>query len=227
MKITVENQAFLKRLQDKTATYSVEKWDSDFRETEKRMKSLCEYPFVLQTNPQMMLKSRLEDDSTRFQTASELPGVDSALLSRGKLPRVSTAVGQRGPVTRSYNSLIPPASGGGTAETRKVLIKQAEALDENRIVLYKKGRQMGDGYYIIEISSNNSCLFIAAYDVESPESLLIELSEKKAEDIMKEFNNDYEQMATCLQIMNRRLVLLNPVGITNFYYWYRNTISKS
>jgi hypothetical protein len=94
--------------------------------------------------------------------------------------------------------LIPPASGGGTAETRKVLIKQAEALDENRIVLYKKGRQMGDGYYIIEISSNNSCLFIAAYDVESPESLLIELSEKKAEDIMKEFNNDYEQMATCL-----------------------------
>ncbi len=66
MKITVENQAFLKRLQDKTATYSVEKWDSDFRETEKRMKSLCEYPFVLQTNPQLMLKSRLEDDSTRF-----------------------------------------------------------------------------------------------------------------------------------------------------------------
>lgn len=47
MKITVENQAILKRLQDKTATYSVEKWDNDFRETEKRMKSMCEYPFVL------------------------------------------------------------------------------------------------------------------------------------------------------------------------------------
>jgi hypothetical protein len=51
---------------------------------------------------------------------------------------------------------------------------------------------MGTGYYIVEISSNNSCLFIAAYDVESPESFLIELSEKKAEEIMKEFNNDYE-----------------------------------
>ena len=44
----------------------------------------------------------------------------------------------------------------------------------------------------MEISSNNSHLFIAAYDVESPESLLIELSEKKAEEIMKEFHNDYE-----------------------------------
>lgn len=71
---------------------------------------------------------------------------------------------------------------------------------------------MGNGYYIVEISSNNSCLFIAAYDVESPESLLIELNEKKAEEIMREFNNDYESMASCLQIMNRRLVLLNPVS---------------
>jgi hypothetical protein len=60
------------------------------------------------------------------------------------------------------------------------LVRQAEALDENRIVLYKKGRQLGNGYYIVEISTNNSSVFIAAYDVESPESLLIELPERKA-----------------------------------------------
>jgi len=53
-------------------------------------------------------------------------------------------------------------------------------LDENRIVLYKKGKQLGAGYYIVEISSNNTHLFIAAYDVESPESLLIELPERRA-----------------------------------------------
>ena len=85
---------------------------------------------------------------------------------------------------------------------------------------------MGNGYYIVEISSNNSCLFIAAYDVESPESLLIELNENKAEEIMKEFSNDYETMASCLQIMNRRLVLLNPVSFISFKRIYRNTISK-
>ena len=85
---------------------------------------------------------------------------------------------------------------------------------------------MGNGYYIVEISSNNSCLFIAAYDVESPESLLIELNENKAEEIMKEFSNDYETMASCLQIMNRRLVLLNPVSFYLLYHTYRNTINK-
>lgn len=67
------------------------------------------------------------------------------------------------------------------------IIRQAEALDENRIVLYKKGKQLGQGYYIVEISSNNTHLFIAAYDVESPESLLIELPERRAQDILTEF----------------------------------------
>ena len=47
----------------------------------------------------------------------------------------------------------------------------------------------------MEISSNNSHLYIAAYDVESPESLLIELPEKRALDILNEFNSDYEAMA--------------------------------
>jgi hypothetical protein len=56
-------------------------------------------------------------------------------------------------------------------------------------------------------------LFVAAYDVESPESLLIELPEKRAQEILKEFQNDYEKIASSLQVMNKRLVLLNPVSI--------------
>lgn len=66
----------------------------------------------------------------------------------------------------------------GGMPNKKVVTKQADVLDENRIVLYKRGKQLGQGYYIVEISSNNTHLFIAAYDVESPESLLIELPEK-------------------------------------------------
>lgn len=60
------------------------------------------------------------------------------------------------------------------------VLRQAENMDENRIVLFKRSKQLGQGYYIVEISSSNSHLFIAAFDVESPESLLIELPEKRA-----------------------------------------------
>ena len=59
-----------------------------------------------------------------------------------------------------------------------MIVRQAEALDENRIVHFKKGKQLGNGYYIVEISSNSTSLFIAAYDVESSESFLITLPDK-------------------------------------------------
>ena len=54
-------------------------------------------------------------------------------------------------------------------------IRQADNLDENRVVLYKNSKLLGNGYYLVEISTNDTHLFIAAYDVESEESLLIEL----------------------------------------------------
>ena len=63
---------------------------------------------------------------------------------------------------------------------------------------YKKGKQLGAGYYIVEISSNSSSLFIAAYDVESSESFLITLPEKRANELMTEFENNYEMMADSL-----------------------------
>ena len=54
-------------------------------------------------------------------------------------------------------------------------IRQADNLDENRVVLYKNSKLLGNGYYLVEISTNDTHLFIAAFDVESEESLLIEL----------------------------------------------------
>jgi len=178
LKITIENQQILKRLQDKTSNYSVKHWEDDFRETEKRLKSMCEYPFALFTDPKKRADSR-----GAFQTAD--PYLQSTaekenLLSRGP-QRVGTA---KSGANRTLNATI--------TEGKPLVVRQAECLDENRIVLFKKGMQLGQGYFIVEISTNNQCLFIAAYDVESPESLLIELPEKKAEEIMKEFNSDYD-----------------------------------
>jgi len=54
-------------------------------------------------------------------------------------------------------------------------------------------------------------MFIAAYDVESSQSYLIELPDKRAQDILTEFDNNYEFLASSLKVMSNRLVLLNPV----------------
>ena len=69
---------------------------------------------------------------------------------------------------------------------------------------------------MVEISTNQTHLYIAAFDVETDESLLIELPQKKANEIIREFQQDYEQLASSLQVLNKRLVLLNPVSVHYF-----------
>jgi hypothetical protein len=78
------------------------------------------------------------------------------------------------------------------------IINQASNLHDNRIVLYKKRRNLGDGYYVVEISSWEGNLCIAAFDTKTPESLLIELPENRAQHILNEFKNNYEFIANSL-----------------------------
>lgn len=47
MQIVLENQALLKRLQDKQPSYSVYKWEEERKSTEKRLQNICEYPYSL------------------------------------------------------------------------------------------------------------------------------------------------------------------------------------
>lgn len=70
LKITIENQAILKRLQDKTSNYSVHKWEEEFRHKEKIMRNMCEYPFILDGDPN---KANISDGNiTAYNSESRL-----------------------------------------------------------------------------------------------------------------------------------------------------------
>jgi len=45
IKITIENQAILKRLQKKQATYSVERWENEFARQTQYRDLVCENPY--------------------------------------------------------------------------------------------------------------------------------------------------------------------------------------
>mmetsp|Transcript_12980 Transcript_12980/g.21947 ORF Transcript_12980/g.21947 Transcript_12980/m.21947 type:complete len:130 (+) Transcript_12980:235-624(+) len=45
IKITVENQAILRRLQQKSSTYSVEKWENEYARQAKYRDMVCENPY--------------------------------------------------------------------------------------------------------------------------------------------------------------------------------------
>ena len=73
-------------------------------------------------------------------------------------------------------------------------------MDENRIVLYKKGKVMGRGYYIVEISSSHTKFYITAFNVERPESFILEIPEKRTKFILECFNHDFEMLAAYLTV---------------------------
>ena len=92
-------------------------------------------------------------------------------------------------------------------------------MDPDREVLYKGAKKLGlndkpddGGYFMVEVSKNMRLkrLYVAAFDVSGPESLLIKLAGDKVDEIERQFDNDYEKIANCLQVFNKRLVLLNP-----------------
>ena len=58
-------------------------------------------------------------------------------------------------------------------ESRELLPYAANVLHENRTVHYKRGKQLGDGHYVVEMSSMGESLLVCAANVERAESLVL------------------------------------------------------
>ncbi len=72
IKITLENQAFLRRLQQKTSNYNVGKWEEDENERKKLLKNICEYNYIID-QPQISQTITPAADRNVNNTSSFLP----------------------------------------------------------------------------------------------------------------------------------------------------------
>ena len=154
---------------------------TDFQQIEKIRNNMCEFPYEFEGG-----NSRSRFTLTTAQTEAE--GFASLPRIGSSQPGMRMPMGQQG-----FNTMQNSGSGARLRYGRGMsagqqrpypIIRQAENLDENRVVLYKRSKQLGQGYYLVEISSNTTHMYIAAFDVETDESLLIELPERKAQEII-------------------------------------------
>jgi len=60
------------------------------------------------------------------------------------------------------------------------------------------------------MSSTDDMLYITASNLEKAETLVLEIPEQKAKEYFSKFEYDFEQLASCLRVEDRTLVLLNP-----------------
>ena len=80
--------------------------------------------------------------------------------------------------------------------------------------MYTGEHDLGNGLYLIEmLISQSDDLVISAQHTQLPDSFIIEIESQKVNQLITEFNNDFQHMAQFLKIMNKRMVLLNPVSI--------------
>jgi hypothetical protein len=65
----MENQAILKRLQDKQPNYNVQRWEEEAMNRTKILNNICEYPYLLHypTNKDEISSSDLSNQQTKSQ----------------------------------------------------------------------------------------------------------------------------------------------------------------
>lgn len=179
----MENQGILKRLQEKQATYSVQRWEDNFKDNERMVAQIMEYPI---SNLKMRASESTADLRGRV----------------GKLPEIDSHKKH----SASHNKFKVAKKEASPKKLKPVV------LDPNRTILFTGKRRLGGRVFTIEVSKDGKqTMLISAIASEGiEESYLIELADTKSDAILSEFSNDYEILADNLAVMKKRLVLLNP-----------------
>lgn len=74
-------------------------------------------------------------------------------------------------------------------------------------------KDLGNGLYDVEFFLNQfEDLVVEARHQQAPDKYKIEIAAEKVQSLTKEFGDDFEFMSSFLKILNRRMVLLNPVS---------------
>jgi hypothetical protein len=222
LRITMENQAILKRLQEKQSNYNVIKWEEQRLQNERLMEMISEYPVKLYDGYRE--HGRLVTADPSVQNREHLPQLrgEGGSLTRKSIRRRNLNTQQD--FYTDKQGLTGPARGTYTSAQKQREVTDQDIggiinLDADRKVLAKKGRMMSNGYYFIEASKTDSTFYIAAIKKRnSNENYLIELEWSKASEILAQFNilgnddneEDFERLMENLEILDNRLVLLNP-----------------
>ena len=75
-------------------------------------------------------------------------------------------------------------------------------------MVYKRSKHINGKDYVVEISLNKKHMFLAAFDVTSPDNYLITQPISKMLKVLRDFDNNYDRLADSLKVQCRRLILV-------------------
>lgn len=80
-------------------------------------------------------------------------------------------------------------------------------LDPSRIVVFKKGRALNAGYYIVEFSYTSYYFLIVAFDIETNDYFVKKLNCDETEQMFNYFENNYDNIADNLSIKGNKIFI--------------------
>lgn len=91
--------------------------------------------------------------------------------------------------------------------------EKPDALEEpsHQLILHTQ-RKLKNGIFNIRVAANSDSIFIIGDKTDGSENYVIELTPEQMTNIMNEFQQNYEALCDHLEIMQKRMVLLNPAA---------------
>ncbi len=189
-------------------------------EKEKLIENISEFPINLYAGYKD--HSRLPTAEMGFRRAEDLPNITGP-MSRKQAKRRKLNTQQdfyRARDTLTGLSKEPPL---GTDSKNDKIVEDIGGqinLPADRKILTQKARKMSSGFFMIEVSRTDKTFFIAAMKRRNRnENYLIELEWSQSKEILSQFNiqgddtdfdSEDERLVQSLEILDNRLVLLNP-----------------
>lgn len=166
MQICMENQAMLKRLNEKKSSYDISKWERERVNKERVLANICEYPYKL--------------------------GVTDDYRKRN------------GSVSRNSSVFSRP-------------VKKPRKLEplENSKVVFKRGMNISDRSFLVEMLLEGDMLNVSVYDVDNPETFTLEIPIDEAI-ILMGGKGMYETLAKQLSMEDGELVLIEPPNAASY-----------
>jgi hypothetical protein len=157
LRITMENQAILRRLQEKQSYYNVIEWEEERMQKERLIEKISEYPMHLHQN-------------------SRSPTAENGLRPRDRMQHYSSVQRSNGKKRRNLNTQqdFYKNRGGLTdtvrgTHTSSIKNKDSEIdkdiggtvnLDADRKIFCKTSKMMSNGFYFVEVSRTDSMFYI-------------------------------------------------------------------
>ncbi|KAL4438833.1 hypothetical protein ABPG74_016553 [Tetrahymena malaccensis] len=226
VKITVENQNFLKRLKGMKSTYEQKKQIKSWSEQQEICSRISEFGA---TNRKLNSKSSMQSRSVpkgiqnvNENTPSQTIPASANLTYRSRQNFETTDI-----------QPLKKRIGSGYIVNSNKLQRNLSGLSNSnsinkKVILLRKSKKIGLSYYLIEITLEDGMFKIIADDAENPTRKVLEMSESDGTKILKKyFGNSLDQMLESIWITDKIFIRGLEMFTTEESYQSKNSNNKS